>query len=79
MIDPRGETARSWTAKTGALIATYGTAPVIADEAAWPLWAATVAGFPALAAVGVTPPLAVADWRSWAMQFNQVVGTLGLS
>lgn len=75
-IDPRFMNVVNWAAQSTALLAPYGTVPILLHPDKWKDWARIVIALPAVAALGAVRPEGFHRWEEWATQFNQTARLL---
>lgn len=72
-LDPRYSDAVDWCNDMVSEVEQFGTAPLIREESEWRQWARTVVSFPGIAKSTPPNPDFFADWKQWAIRFNQCV------
>ena len=76
-VNPTGTDPVRWAGQMALALSAYGNVPILLDPDKWRDWAATVVGFPAVAAVNAPRPQAFATWEDWAHQFNLSLRLIG--
>lgn len=72
-IDPRALNVIEWTDAMALQLRGFSQPPRLDDPKDWQGWALVVIQSPRIAASDPPSPLPFADWREWAMRFNQAV------
>lgn len=76
IVDPRGMDVVAWASQVTPLLDTYGPLGVLRAPENWQEWASHVMIQIGLDTADLPSPYLYADWREWAMRFNQVTDTI---
>lgn len=76
IVDPRGMDVITWASMVTPLLDQYGPLGVLRDPAQWQAWANNVMIQIGLDAADLPSPYLYADWREWAVRFDQVTDTI---
>lgn len=73
MINPFGTDVVDWASQTSTDLLQYGIIGSISRPDEWVQWANNVIALPGIAALNPPDPDFFADWREWAVLFNDIV------
>lgn len=72
-IDPQGMTVTQWTDAMAIDLTGKATTPRLDAATHWQQWALVVCQAPRIARANPPNPLFFADWREWAVRFNESI------
>ncbi len=72
-VDPQAVDVVRWADETAAMLYDLTAVPRLDAPGEWSVWAASVIGLPAIAAFNPPDPVSFADWRAWAVRFNEAM------
>lgn len=73
VVDPRGMTAKEWTAASTINLERFGAIPALHNDDDWQDWGAVLSGFASLSGINVPNPFSFTNWQEWAERFNEVL------
>lgn len=78
-IDPRFVDLYRWADETVGLLYDVSAVPRLDAPGEWLPWARDVVGTPAIAAFNPPDPDHFADWREWAVEFNEAISSRSIA
>lgn len=72
-VDPKGMTAREWTAASTINLERFGSIPALQKDEDWRGWGAVLAVFASLSGIVIPNPYDFAAFEDWAQRFNEAL------